>query len=67
MVGPGRELTDLYDDWSRLREVGEDGCVLVRPDLHVAWRSSGLATDPEQALVAVLEQLLCRTGTAASL
>lgn len=36
VIGPGRDLTDLYDDWARLREVAEDGCVLVRPDAHVA-------------------------------
>src|SRR6202042_3850193 len=38
VIGPGREHTDLYDDWARLREVAEDGCVLVRPDAHIAWR-----------------------------
>jgi 2,4-dichlorophenol 6-monooxygenase len=32
VIGPGCEHTDLYDDWARLREVAEDGCVLVRPD-----------------------------------
>ena len=42
VIGPGREHIDLYDDWARAREVGEDGCVLVRPDAHVAWRSAGL-------------------------
>lgn len=34
VIGPGREYTDVYDDWSRLREVDESGCVLVRPDAH---------------------------------
>ncbi|MGB0094428.1 MAG: hypothetical protein WBP81_18100, partial [Solirubrobacteraceae bacterium] len=29
VIGPGRDYTDLYEDWSRLREVAEDGCVLV--------------------------------------
>ncbi len=42
VVGPGREYIDLYGDWTRTREVGEDGCVLVRPDAHVAWRSLAL-------------------------
>jgi 2,4-dichlorophenol 6-monooxygenase len=60
VIGPGREHTDLYDDWSRVREVGEDGCVLVRPDAHVAWRSQHLVDDPERALVEVLEQALDR-------
>jgi 2,4-dichlorophenol 6-monooxygenase len=43
VIGPGREYIDVYEDWARAREVGEDGCVLIRPDLHVAWRSNGLA------------------------
>jgi 2,4-dichlorophenol 6-monooxygenase len=60
VIGPGREYTDLYDDWSRLREVDEDGCVLVRPDAHVAWRSALLVSDPERALGDVLELVLDR-------
>ncbi|MDO9379990.1 MAG: FAD-dependent monooxygenase [Nocardioidaceae bacterium] len=60
VVGPGADYTDLYDDWSRLREVDEDGCVLVRPDNHVAWRSSGLTDDPAADLEAVLRSVLDR-------
>ena len=58
VIGPGREVTDLYEDWARLREVGEDGCVLVRPDAHVAWRSAGGVADPVGALTAVLRSVL---------
>jgi len=60
VIGPGREYTDLYDDWARLREVGEDGCVLVRPDGHVAWRSASASTNPEGELRRVLSQILDR-------
>jgi 2,4-dichlorophenol 6-monooxygenase len=60
VIGPGRQYTDLYDDWARLREVGEDGCVLVRPDVHVAWRSASLVNDPERALTDVLALVLDR-------
>jgi maleylacetate reductase len=42
VIGPGRAVTDLYFDWSRLREVGEDGALLVRPDKHIGWRSMSL-------------------------
>ncbi|WP_336921970.1 FAD-dependent oxidoreductase [Aquipuribacter sp. SD81] len=56
VVGPGRRYTDLYDDWARLREVAEDGCVLVRPDNHVAWR----AAQPVDDAVATLRDVLCR-------
>ena len=60
VIGPGREYTDLYDDWARLREVGEDGCVLVRPDAHVAWRAATLAADPAAELHAALSTILDR-------
>jgi 2,4-dichlorophenol 6-monooxygenase len=61
VIGPGREFTDLYDDWSRLREVTEAGCVLVRPDAHVGWRAHTLPDDPEKALTEALAQLLDRS------
>jgi 2,4-dichlorophenol 6-monooxygenase len=60
VIGPGREYTDLYDDWARLREVGEDGCVLIRPDAHVGWRAATLADDPEGELRAALSTILSR-------
>ncbi|MGW3122762.1 FAD-dependent oxidoreductase [Streptomyces sp. NPDC001107] len=58
VIGPGREVTDLYYDWAKLREVEESGAILVRPDKHVAWRSMSLASDPEAALRGALAQLL---------
>ena len=39
VIGPGRDLTDLYGEWAHAREVDEAGCLLVRPDGHVAWRA----------------------------
>jgi len=55
---PGREFEDLYEDWARAREVGEDGCVLVRPDMHIAWRANGMADDPAAELHSVLSRVL---------
>jgi 2,4-dichlorophenol 6-monooxygenase len=60
VIGPGREYIDLYGDWAGAREVGEGGCVLVRPDAHVAWRSAGLAEDPAAELHRVLRTVLAR-------
>jgi 2,4-dichlorophenol 6-monooxygenase len=62
VIGPGREYIDVYEDWARAREVGEDGCVLVRPDAHVAWRSDGLVGDPETELGHVLAAVLGRSA-----
>ncbi|HYQ67595.1 FAD-dependent monooxygenase [Actinophytocola sp.] len=58
VIGPGREVTDLYYDWAKLREVGESGALLVRPDKHVAWRAMTLPADPETALRSALNQIL---------
>jgi 2,4-dichlorophenol 6-monooxygenase len=60
VIGPGHAVTDLYYDWARLREVEEDGALLVRPDKHIGWRSFTLPQDPEKALRAALGSLLGR-------
>ena len=60
IIGPGREVTDIYYDWARIREVDEDGVLLVRPDKHIGWRAMTLPEDPEQALRAALAGLLSR-------
>jgi 2,4-dichlorophenol 6-monooxygenase len=60
VIGPGREYTDLYEDWARAREVGEDGCVLVRPDAHIAWRSASLPENPAADLETAMRRLLSR-------
>jgi len=60
VIGPGREVTDLYYDWSRIREVEESGALLVRPDKHVAWRATSLPADPAAALREALAGILGR-------
>jgi 2,4-dichlorophenol 6-monooxygenase len=60
VIGPGREVTDLYYDWARLREIDESGALLVRPDKHVGWRAPTLPDDPEAALRAALTAILGR-------
>ncbi|NYG53936.1 FAD-dependent oxidoreductase [Nocardioides perillae] len=64
VIGPGREVTDLYYDWSKLREVEESGALLVRPDKHVAWRSRTLPEDPVGALRDALTHVLSRGAPA---
>jgi 2,4-dichlorophenol 6-monooxygenase len=60
VIGPGRAVTDLYYDWARVREVEEEGALLVRPDKHIGWRSVTLPQDPEKSLRAALASLLGR-------
>jgi 2,4-dichlorophenol 6-monooxygenase len=58
-IGPaGCDVLDIYADWYRDSEVDEAGCVVVRPDMHVAWRSKDVVADPTTALVSVFERLL---------
>jgi len=61
-IGPYLDYEDLYGTWRQLCEVEEEGCVLVRPDLHVAWRSTTLPPDPAVALTRVMRQLLGFAG-----
>ena len=40
-IGLRQEIDDPLGDWVALREVPDHGCVLVRPDRFVGWRSWG--------------------------
>jgi 2,4-dichlorophenol 6-monooxygenase len=61
MIGPGCEVADLYGDWERRCEIGETGCLLVRPDQHVGWRCESLPGNPKRRLLDVMRQILART------
>jgi 2,4-dichlorophenol 6-monooxygenase len=60
VIGPRRALLDHTGDWARAREVSDAGCVLVRPDHHVGWRSEALTDDPKADLRRALTRLLAR-------
>ena len=59
-VGLGMEINDAQGEWTRLREVADDGCLLVRPDRYVAFRSHQLVEDPTTVLRAVMSKVLDR-------
>ncbi|MFG1907502.1 FAD-dependent oxidoreductase [Kribbella sp. NPDC048928] len=58
VIGPGRELDDLYGDWARAREIPDNGCLLVRPDAHIAYRASEQPDDATEALRQAMRSLL---------
>ncbi|NDU99613.1 FAD-dependent oxidoreductase [Pseudoroseicyclus tamaricis] len=58
VIGPRRAWLDHTGDWARAREVSDSGCILVRPDHHVAWRSTGLPEAPQDDLRRALGQVL---------
>ena len=53
-------LHDPYGEWAERREVGDSGCVLIRPDRHIAWRSIMMPDDPASALESVMRSILDR-------
>lgn len=59
-VALGQAYNDVLGEWTRRREVTERGCVLVRPDRIVGWRSHCLPPDPTGALRTALTQILDR-------
>ncbi|APA12716.1 hypothetical protein sscle_10g074860 [Sclerotinia sclerotiorum 1980 UF-70] len=59
-IGWRQDYEDVYFDWARRREVNESGCVLVRPDRFVAWRSMDMIDVPDEKLLLVLKTILSR-------
>jgi hypothetical protein len=57
-IGWMQDYEDVYSDWARRREIEEDGCVLVRPDRFVAWRSHSMMESPGEKLTHVLKEIL---------
>jgi len=66
VIGPGEAVTDLYYDWAKLREVAEDGAILVRPDKHVGWRAAVGVADPVAVLREAMSWVLNRSNGATS-
>ena len=49
MVVGDPQYQDLYCDWQELREVEEDGVILIRPDCYVAWRQFAAPNNLDEA------------------
>jgi 2,4-dichlorophenol 6-monooxygenase len=58
VIGPRRDFEDHVGDWARARDIGDTGCLLVRPDHHVAWRSFAITKSPGKDLTAALKKIL---------
>lgn len=57
-IGMHQDYEDTYLDWEAVREIEDDGCILVRPDRFVAWRSKTMVLDAEERLSIVLKKIL---------
>ena len=61
-VGLRQEFDDPLGEWTRMREVSDRGCLLVRPDRFIAWRSAALPDDPVDELRGAMLSALGRSG-----
>ena len=58
VIGPRRDYEDHTGDWARASEIGDGGCLLVRPDHHVAWRAFKASATAEKDLSSTLMKIL---------
>ena len=56
-VGGKGGYAEVDGSWSAIREVADNGAILVRPEQHVAWRSKGAAKNPQEDLRSAFRQL----------
>lgn len=60
MIGPRQTYIDHSGDWARASEIRDNGCLLVRPDHHVCWRSETASPGSKAALLRVMRSILAR-------
>jgi len=69
-IGPGQDYEDSYGDYAGLSELEEDGAILVRPDMHVAWRAKRWTeaggADLKSAMAKILGRDMGNDGSAPS-
>lgn len=56
----GSDYSDIDGQWERVREIGSDGAILVRPDNHVCWRSMDAAAHNVESFVGAVAAVLGR-------
>jgi 2,4-dichlorophenol 6-monooxygenase len=56
---PGQYVGD-DGAWGKLKQIAEDGAILVRPDTHVGWRSETKVVNPADVLCDALSRILGR-------
>ncbi len=56
----GQDLIDKGNQWTFRYGVSSSGCVLLRPDGYIAWRSRGPQNSPGAILEDVLDRVTCR-------
>ena len=59
-IGPGCDYTDLYGAWADEKETEDNGCLLIRPDLYVAWRQQSIQPNAGKLLLQAMRTILCK-------
>ncbi|MFN3800609.1 FAD-dependent monooxygenase [Belliella pelovolcani] len=57
-IGTGLDYEDLYGEWADQREISESGCLLIRPDFHVAFRAHDAHSDQLDKLPNAIKSIL---------
>jgi 2,4-dichlorophenol 6-monooxygenase len=58
VIGPRRDYEDHTGDWARASEIEDGGCLLVRPDHHVAFRATSASKTAAKDLNTALRAIL---------
>jgi 2,4-dichlorophenol 6-monooxygenase len=61
-IGLRQDFDDFDGEWIKIREVSDRGCLLVRPDRFIAWRSHELPGNPTAALREAMLSILRHGG-----
>nr|AHF72758.1 FAD-binding monooxygenase aromatic ring hydroxylase [Salinispora pacifica] len=61
-IGVDAEFVPTDDRWPQVREITDEGAILVRPDNHVGWRSRGAGANPTGELAGALGRILENAG-----
>jgi 2,4-dichlorophenol 6-monooxygenase len=64
IIGPGCAIEDPHGDFARIREAGESGALLVRPDVYVGWRAGSVSADAADRLRVAMATILAASTEA---
>lgn len=59
-VGLREEYNDVFGEWTRMRDIRDHGCLLIRTDRFIVWRSHPGVSDPTGTLRSVMRKILNR-------
>jgi 2,4-dichlorophenol 6-monooxygenase len=58
VIGPRRDYEDHAGDWANIREISDSGCLLIRPDQHVAFRAMKMSASADKDISTAFTKIL---------